>query len=132
MDEVSWGELRDVLHEEVSRLPEKYRAAVVLCYWQGQTHEQAGQQLGCARSTIKDRLEKAREMLRTRLARRGFALSAAWFAASLSSGASAAVPAALLQATMRGAMLFSMGQLPMGIVSAAAVACAGGRCARYS
>jgi RNA polymerase sigma factor (sigma-70 family) len=125
MDNVTWGELRDVLHEEVSRLPEKYRAAVVLCYWEGRTHEQAGQQLGCARSTIKDRLERAREMLRTRLARRGLALPAAWFAASLSEGmSSAAVSAVLVQATVRGALLFSMGQLPMGVVSANVVACA--------
>src|SRR6185437_6416108 len=81
MDDVTWGELRGILHEEVSRLPEKLRAAVVLCYWEGMTHEQAAKQLGCAKGTVKDRLERAREMLRTRLARRGLALSAAWFAA---------------------------------------------------
>ena len=56
-DDVTWGELRGILHEEVSRLPEKLRAAVVLCYWEGRTHEQAGQQLGCATGTVKDRLE---------------------------------------------------------------------------
>ena len=122
MDDVTRGELRDVLHEEVSRLPEKYRAAVVLCYWEGRTHEQAGQQLGCARSTIKDRLEKAREMLRTRLARRGLALSAAWLAASLSEGTSAAVSLELAQTTVRGALLFSLGRLPGGVVSASAIA----------
>src|SRR5205814_1130295 len=37
-DDVTWGELRGILHEEVSRLPEKLRAAVVLCYWEGRTH----------------------------------------------------------------------------------------------
>ncbi len=121
MDAVTWGELRTVVHEEVSRLPEKYRAAIVLCYWQGRTHEQAGQQLGCARGTIKDRLEKARELLRKRLSRRGLALSAAWFATSLSEG-TAAVSAELMQSTLRGSMLFCQGQLPAGIVSAAAVA----------
>jgi RNA polymerase sigma factor (sigma-70 family) len=121
MDEVTWGELRDILHAEVSRLPEKYRAAVVLCYWQGRTHEQAGQQLGCGRSTIKDRLEKARELLRKRLARRGLALSAAWFAASLSEGAAAVASAELIQATVRGAMLFSVGQLSPGVVSTSAI-----------
>jgi RNA polymerase sigma factor (sigma-70 family) len=121
MDELTWGELRGILHEEVSRLPEKYRAAVVLCYWEGMTHEQAAKQLGCAKCTIKDRLERAREMLRTRLARRGLALSAAWFAVSLSGGTSSvAAPAALVQATVRGAMLFSMGQPVAGLVSAQA------------
>jgi RNA polymerase sigma factor (sigma-70 family) len=125
MDDVTWGELRGILHEEVSRLPEKLRAAVVLCYWEGRTHEQAGQQLGCAKGTVKDRLERARELLRSRLARRGLALSAAWFAASLSGGmASAAVPPELVQTTVRGALLFEMGELPAGIVSDGAVACA--------
>src|SRR5579883_1950949 len=122
MDAVTWSELRDILHQEVSELPEKYRAAVVLCYWQGRTHEQAGQQLGCARGTIKDRLEKARELLRKRLARRGLALSASWFATSLSEGMSATVSAELMQTTVRSALLFSMGRLPAGIVSAPAAA----------
>ncbi len=125
MDDVTWGELRVILHEEVSRLPDKLRAAVVLCYWEGRTHEQAGQQLGCAKGTVKDRLERARELLRSRLARRGLALSTTWFAASLAGGmASAAVPMSLAQATVRGAILFEMGQLPVGIVSEGAVACA--------
>lgn len=118
LEEAMWGELRDILHEEVSRLPEKYRAAVVLCYWEGQTHEQAGQQLGVARGTIKDRLEKAREMLRTRLARRGLTLPTVWVAAS------SVVSAELLQSTVCGAMAFSMGQLPSGVISYAAIACA--------
>jgi RNA polymerase sigma factor (sigma-70 family) len=125
MDDVTWGELRGVLHEEVSRLPEKCRAAIVLCYWEGRTHEQAAQQLGCARDTVKDRLERARELLRTRLARRGLALPAAWFAVSLAGGtSSSAVPTELLQATVRGAMVFAMGGLPLEIVSGDAIVCA--------
>lgn len=125
MDDVTWGELRGILHEEVNRLPEKCRAAIVLCYWEGRTHEQAAQQLGCARSTVKDRLERARELLRTRLGRRGLALPAAWLAASLSGGtSSAAVPTALAQATVRGAILFASGGLPAEIVSVQAIACA--------
>jgi RNA polymerase sigma factor (sigma-70 family) len=127
MDDVTWGELRGILHEEVSRLPEKCRAAVVLCYWEGQTYEQAARQLGCARDTVKDRLEKARALLRTRLARRGLALPAAWLAASLSES-TAAAPAALVEATVRGAMLFSIGRSPAGAVSAAAAAWAGEVC----
>ncbi len=34
-----------VLHEELERLPEKYRAAIVLCHLEGLTHDQAAQQL---------------------------------------------------------------------------------------
>src|SRR5262249_38706610 len=70
-----WRDLRPVLDEEVNHLPERYRAAFVLCYLSGQTNEQAAQHLGCPLGTVLSRLSRAREMLRTRLARRGLALT---------------------------------------------------------
>ncbi len=36
------------LHEEIDRLPERYRLPVVLCYLEGLTHDQAAQQAGLA------------------------------------------------------------------------------------
>jgi RNA polymerase sigma factor (sigma-70 family) len=68
-------ELRPVLDEEVRRLPEKYRAPVLLCYLQGRTNEEAARQLHCPTGTLKVRLLRARELLRRRLVRRGVALS---------------------------------------------------------
>jgi RNA polymerase sigma-70 factor (ECF subfamily) len=58
------------VHEEVGRLPENYRAAVVLCYLEGLTHEQAASQLGWPVGTVRSRLAWAREKLRSRLVRR--------------------------------------------------------------
>jgi RNA polymerase sigma factor (sigma-70 family) len=63
----SWSEL----HEEVARLPERYREPVVLCYLEGLTTEAAALRLGCPRGTVLSRLSRARERLRARLARRG-------------------------------------------------------------
>jgi RNA polymerase sigma factor (sigma-70 family) len=62
----------DAVHEEVDRLPEKYRTPVVLCYLQGQTYEEAAQRIGCPVGTIRVRLSRARDRLRDRLTRRGF------------------------------------------------------------
>ena len=60
-----------ILHEELRHLPEKYRTAVLLCYMEGLTHEEAARQLGWPLGTVKGRLARAREMLRKRLTRRG-------------------------------------------------------------
>ena len=71
--DAAWIELRPVLHEEVNRLPEKYRTAVVLCYLEGRTNEEAAEMLQWPVGTVKGRLSRARDMLRSRLTRRGLA-----------------------------------------------------------
>jgi RNA polymerase sigma factor (sigma-70 family) len=62
-----------VLHEETARLPEKYRAAVVLCYFEGLTHDRAAESLHWPVGTVRGYLARARDLLRTRLIRRGVA-----------------------------------------------------------
>ncbi len=62
-----------MLHEEIGRLPDRYRTPVVLCYLEGLTHEEAARQLGWPIGTVGVRLMRARERLRTRLTRRGLA-----------------------------------------------------------
>jgi len=61
-----------LLREEVSRLPDRYRLPLVLCYLQGKTNQEAAAQLECPVGTIKGRLSRARQTLRERLTRRGF------------------------------------------------------------
>jgi RNA polymerase sigma factor (sigma-70 family) len=95
-----WSEVRPVLDEEISRLPDKYRTALVLCYLQGLTNDEAARQLGCPRGTVLSRLARARQRLRGRLTQRGVTLSSAALAGLLSAAtAPAAPPSALLAAT---------------------------------
>jgi HlyD family secretion protein len=111
-----------VVQEEVRRLPENYRAVVVLCYWQSLTQEQAAAQLGCPLGTVRSRLARARKLLHRRLTRRGAAPLAAVVSAALDqSPASAsplsAVPPALVRGTVRAATEVAWGQATSYVVS---------------
>jgi serpin B len=117
--DATWTEVRRVLDEELRRLPEKYRAPLVLCYLEGKTNDEAAEQLGCSRGTIAGRLSRARDLLRGRLTRRGVTLTSTALGAILTeNAASALVPAALLHATEKA--------MATGGVSASAVALAEG------
>ena len=71
-ENVEKADLREALHEELSRLSEKARAAIVLCHLEGLTHEEAARRLGWPIGTVRSRLARGRDRLRERLSRRGF------------------------------------------------------------
>lgn len=105
-----------ILHQEIDRLPAKHRAAVVLCYLDGKTNEQAARELGWPVGTVKIRLTHARDRLRQRLSKRGIALSVGMLAGL---AAPATMSAALLESTLRTAALIAAGEAVAGTVPAA-------------
>jgi RNA polymerase sigma factor (sigma-70 family) len=112
-------DLGGILHEELGRLPARYRVPLLLCYLEGLTSQQAAQQLGWPAATVRSRLARGRERLRTRLIRRGVVPSVAALAAALSSApATAAVPATLADVTARAAALLAAGSVAAGAVPA--------------
>jgi RNA polymerase sigma factor (sigma-70 family) len=111
------GELLAALDEEIARLPQKYRAVVLLCDLGGLTHDAAARQLQCPVGTVESRLSRGRGLLRTRLIRRGLTPAALGLALAPRS-APAGVPYALSQATIRAAIPLSAGAAaPAGLMS---------------
>jgi RNA polymerase sigma factor (sigma-70 family) len=100
------GGLGEVLEMELARLPERYRAAVVLCGLEGRPYRQAAALLGWPEGTVASRLARARALLAERLARRGVLLPAGGLAAALAPGA---VPAPLSAAAVGAALFYGPG-----------------------
>jgi RNA polymerase sigma factor (sigma-70 family) len=85
-------ELRWVLDAELGRLPDRYRAVIVLCDLEGKTRKEAARHLGCPEGTVAGHLARGRAMLAKRLRRHGLGVSSGSLAAVFSQQASAAPP----------------------------------------
>jgi RNA polymerase sigma factor (sigma-70 family) len=122
--ERDWGrDLYPILDQQLSRLPDKYRVAIVLCDLEGKTRKEAARHLGCPEGTLAARLARGRGMLAKRLAANGLAVSGGMLAGLLSEqAASAGVPASVMASTMKAVTLVAAGQTTTGVISANAVA----------
>jgi uncharacterized protein (TIGR02246 family) len=106
-----WNDLLPLLDQELSRLPDKYRVAVVLCELEGKTRKEAARQLGVPEGTLAARVARGRVMLAKRLARHGPAVSGGALAVVLSQNvASASAPTSVVSSTIKAATSVAAGQ----------------------
>ncbi len=108
-------DLQSILDEELSKLPEPFRAAVVLCDLEDKTHKEAARILGVPVGTVSSRLVRARSLLRVRLTRRGLDPSAA---DPPRDQTTMTVPPPLLMATSRAAAQVAFHGSLTGVVPA--------------
>ncbi len=114
-----------MLHDEIDRLPERYRAPIVICDLQGFTHERAARHLGWPLGTVKSRLARAREILHGRLSRHGLGLRSGLLIAAKGPAAAlqsveVVLPASLAESTVAAAAALASGRAA-GAVSAGVI-----------
>jgi RNA polymerase sigma factor (sigma-70 family) len=112
IEEPSWSppedayhlDLRPLLHEELDRLPGRFRDVIVLCHLEGKSHEEAARLLRWPVGTVSSRLSRGRRLLRSRLERRGLEVSSAMISANWLAGTPAVVAPSVLESTVAAAI----------------------------
>jgi RNA polymerase sigma factor (sigma-70 family) len=113
------ADLCAAIDAEIARLPARYRGAVVLCDVEGLSQKQAARRLRCPVGTVESRLNRARERLRSGLARRGLAPALGTLVGVLEGTSQAAVPSEIARGIVAAAASISGGEALTGSVPAA-------------
>jgi RNA polymerase sigma factor (sigma-70 family) len=119
-EEISQRETLQLLDEELQRLPEKFRSALILCFLEGLSQEEAARHLNCARRTVCFRVDRGRALLQRRLLRRGVVVGAVVLIASSKTAAEAAsfaLRTGCFKATVRAATQMAQGQPIVGVAA---------------
>jgi RNA polymerase sigma factor (sigma-70 family) len=143
--EAAGREVRRVIDEEVSRLPERYRVPFVLFHLEGHSSAEVALELSCPIGTVESLLTRARHRLRVGLRRRGLApapgllvalapqeawLSRAVAAALAAARGAASAEAVALAAEVVRAFGLTKGRVAVMVLLLAAAAAAAGLAAR--
>jgi RNA polymerase sigma factor (sigma-70 family) len=114
-------ELRSIVHEEIARLPDRFRLPVVLCDLHGLSRPEAARRLNWSEGAFCSRLTRARARLRDRLTRRGLAVAIGGLTSMFEREARATVPRVWVESLARAASIIAPGDtVAAGIVSATA------------
>jgi RNA polymerase sigma factor (sigma-70 family) len=118
--DVDRNNLASTLHEEIDRLPERYRLAMVFCDVEGCSYQEAARRLGWSVATVKGRLTRGRARLRRRLTGLGLSpLSCLLVLGQSAESSPAVVPPNLVRSTIKAAMcIAAQGAAASGTVSA--------------
>jgi RNA polymerase sigma factor (sigma-70 family) len=92
-----FDDLLRILDEELAALPDEFRAPLVACFLQERTLDEAARYLGWSVSTLRRRLDRAKDVLRSRLTSRGATLAGGLFAGFLAQSANATLPPPMLE-----------------------------------
>jgi RNA polymerase sigma-70 factor (ECF subfamily) len=112
-----WADLKPVLDQELTKLPDKYRAVVVACDLQGMTRQEAAEALGLPEGTVASRLARARALLARRLSRYSLNVTTIGIAVLLTEHAAAIVPSGLIAATIGAGARIAAGKGANGLLS---------------
>ena len=97
--ETSWSDIQAYVDEAIAALPEKLRDPVVAHFLEGQSYQAVGEALGLHRSTVAHRVQRALELIRRVLKRRGVRVTSTSLAALfVANGSGAVVPSSLTAA----------------------------------
>jgi uncharacterized protein (TIGR03067 family) len=116
--ELEREELRRMVHEEIDRLPERYRQVVILCELQGESYESAAMRIGVPVGTVRSRLSRGRERLRDQITSRGVLVPAGVAFLAASKASAALPPAHPVGSTVKLATLATAGgfaAVPAGV-----------------
>ncbi len=113
-------DLLPLLDEELNRLPQRFRAALVACELEGQSRRQAAAQLGLSEGTLSSHLARGRKLLRERLLRRGVSLGIGPGAGFRCPITIAVIPERLMSLTVQASLDFATGSGAAATAPAAA------------
>lgn len=104
-----WERVQPVLDEELNDLPEKYKAPLVLCYFEGRSYQEVADELGCSHDQARGKLAQARDVLRSRIAKRGVVVTSVVLTSVLTqtNTQAAVISPALMQTTLKAAVVAS-------------------------